>query len=84
MPSDELDHAPAALLRYLNDGRRSGGGVQRLLEMGMVSAHELSQLVTQLEREGLVRSTRRFGDLDVQITEEGIDWVCSHYGDNSR
>ena len=81
MPIDDLDHAPAALLRYLYDARRTGVGIERLLEMGMITTYELAELMGELERTGLVRVTGRAGVPEAQITDEGIAWVRSRYAD---
>ena len=77
MPSHHLDHAPAALLRYLYDRRNSIDGIQRLLDMGMVSTRELSVLLSELEQKGLVIATREGDVPDAQITDDGIAWVRS-------
>lgn len=81
MPIEDLDHGPAAMLRYLYDRRRSGVELRRLLEMGMVTAHEMSGLLTELEGKGLVRIFRQHGVTDAHITADGIAWVRSRYGE---
>jgi len=62
--TDHLDHGPAALLRYIYDGRRSGAPVQRLLDMGMLTRQELHLFLAELERNGLVHSTRQGGAVE--------------------
>jgi hypothetical protein len=79
--TDDLGHAPAALLRYLYDGLRSAVGVERLVDMGMVTTHELSGLVIELERKGMVRAAWHSGVPDVHITDAGIAWVRFRFGD---
>jgi hypothetical protein len=49
--------------------------------MGMVTLHELSELVAELERRGLIRAIWQSAPPEVQITERGISWVRFHYGD---
>lgn len=81
MPTDDLDHAPAALLRYLFDAQRTGVGIQRLLEMGMITTYELAELVAELERKGLVRVTGEVGVPEPHITDEGMSWVRSRFAE---
>ena len=82
MPPNYLDQGPAALLRYLYDRQRAGAELQRLIDMGMVTKHELDQLLTELERKRLARTTRQPGLVEAHITDEGIAWVRARFGDD--
>ena len=78
---DDLDSATAALLRYLYDDHRHDVGVGRLVEMGMVTAPELANLLAELARRRLARASSRYDNLDARITKAGIAWVRRHYDD---